>query len=316
MISLIRNRFLSLGRSSIEKGLFFLSPLSLLWGIFVFCKNRLYDRKWLKPKRVGAVVVSIGNIVAGGTGKTPFVLLLAKAFQKRKVAILTRGYGEIPDEALLFRRRLPNIPVYIGKNRKRLALQAVQEGAELLILDDGFQHRKLHRDFDIVLALADDPFGKGRFLPWGFLRDHPKRLRQADALFIQGRDFRHAPSRILNEREEAIASIRGWKVGLFCGIAHPRFFKKMIEALGADVKGTLWLADHEKVTPQALEKFARRCLTLGAQGLITTEKDFVKNPKASLPILFVEVDLEWLQREDQWGNLIAKIDQKLENRKI
>ena len=90
----------------------------------------------------------------------------------------------------------------------------------------------------------------------------------------------------------------------------------MIEALGADVKGTLCLADHEKVTPQALEKFARRCLTLGAQGLITTEKDFVKNPKASLPILFVEVDLEWLQREDQWGNLIAKIDQKLENRKI
>ncbi len=316
MIFFLRNRFLSLGRSAIERGCLAMAPASWVWGCVVFCKNFLYERGWIRPKKVDALVVSVGNIVVGGTGKTPFVLLLAQTFRARKLAIITRGYGRVPDEAWLLRRRLPEVPIYIGRDRVRLARRAVAEGAELLILDDAFQHRRMHRDFDIVLALADDPFGRGRFLPWGFLRDYPRRLRQADALFIQGRDFCHAPLRILDGQGNEIESMVRRKVGLFCGIAHPRFFRKTVEDLGADIVKQWNLADHERPNERALEKFSRQCAVLGAECLVTTEKDFVKAPRSSLPIFYIESGVRWLRGEERWGNLIAKINQKLENRKI
>ena len=163
-----------------------------------FLKNSFYDRKWISISSLPATVVSVGNIVAGGTGKTPFVHLLAKTFRHRKVAILSRGYGSIADEALLLARRLPEVKVYVGKDRVASGIKAIKEGAELLILDDGFQYRRLARDFDLVLLDGDDLFGKGHYLPWGYLRDSPKRLREADAVFIYGRDVRLEVKEILH----------------------------------------------------------------------------------------------------------------------
>src|SRR3989344_2510397 len=285
----MRNHVLLLGRSLIERGAWFFAPFSWIFAAIVFLRNKLYDKKWLASHLVPCPVVSVGNLVAGGTGKTPFVLALSQAFSNRRVAVLSRGYGALPDEAMLLQRRLPDAKIYIGKNRTLLAKQAVDEGAEIIFLDDGFQHRQLERDIDVVLLSAEDPFGKKQFLPFGFLRDDPKRLHQADALFVKDRDFRLSLHRICDEKGGDIAAIREWKVGLFCGIANPASFRKMVTSLGAKVVAEWILADHAPASPVGLEAFAERCKSLGARALVTTEKDFTKSPRASLPILCIEV---------------------------
>ncbi len=179
-------KFIRWGQSQIEKGAFFLAPLSFLWGFVSFLKNFFYDVGLFKSVQVDCPVVSVGNLVAGGTGKTPFVHFLGKRFASRKTAVLSRGYGS-DDEPKLLQRKLPFAKVYVGKDRVQLAKKAVQEGAELILLDDGFQYRKLHRDFDLVLLFGEDPFGKGHYLPRGFLRDSPKRLKQADLILVNGK---------------------------------------------------------------------------------------------------------------------------------
>lgn len=311
----MRHKLLLWGQSLIEQGAWFFAPISWIWAISVFCKNFFYRRGWFPVQRANCVVVSIGNIVAGGTGKTPFVHLLAKTFSHRKVAILSRGFGEIPDEAMLLQRRLPQVKVYVGKDRSALAKQAFVDGAELILLDDGFQHRRLHRDFDIVLLRQDDPFGKGHFLPWGFLRDSPKRLKEADAVFTGGLDFKPTVTRVLSGKGEEI--LPGKTVALFCGIGNPRSFKKTVEDLGVKVVREWILADHEPASSKRLAHFADQCKSLGANAIVTTEKDFIKLPpsfSASLPILYLEIELQLTQGRQRWENLIAKIDQKIDNR--
>lgn len=307
------NKIFLLGRQLIERGAWFFAPVSWIWASVVFFRNQLYDRKWIRSIKVPCTVVSVGNIVAGGTGKTPFVQLIADAFKHRKIAILSRGYGKIPDEAMLLQRRLPFAQIYVGKNRASLAEKAAQDGAELILLDDGFQHRRLDRDFDIVLVKEDDPLGKGHYLPWGFLRDSPKRLKEVDAVFSNGRDFRHRSARVLNEEEQEV-SVQGWAVGIFSGIANPRSFKKSVDDLGAVVLLEWVLADHEKARPAQLEQFAQCCKALGAKALITTEKDFIKGPRCCLPIIFIEIEIEWLEGKEKWEKLIAKINQEIDNR--
>lgn len=307
------SRLLSLGRELIERGAWYFAPLSWIWALVTFCRNKFYDWLWTLPRRVDCTVVSIGNIVAGGTGKTPFVQMMASAFSLRKIAILTRGYGEIPDEAMLLKRKLPQAKIYVGKDRASLAMRAAAEGAELILLDDGFQYRRLYRDFDIVLIREEDPLGKGHYLPWGYLRDSPKRLKRADAVFSNGRDFRHRMVRILGVESQEI-SVEGWKVGLFSGIGNPSSFKKTVDELGVEVVAEWILADHEPANPFLLERFAKRCKALGAKALITTEKDFIKGPRCSLPIVFIEIEIEWLDGIGKWEKLIAKINQEIDNR--
>jgi tetraacyldisaccharide 4'-kinase len=306
------NRWLLLGQKLIERGAWFFAPVSWIWASVVFLKNIAYDRKWLKAHRVPATVVSVGNLVAGGTGKTPFVERIAKSFPDRKIAIVSRAYGKIADEALLLKKRLPNARIYVGKDKTELAKKAAADGAELILIDDGFQHRKLARDVEIVLLRGEDPYGKGQYLPWGFLRDSPKRLQVADAVFVSDRDFRYVPVRILDQKLDTVPSIQGWRVALFCGIANPKSFKKTVEGLRAEVVAEWILADHEAPSLKDLEIFAEYCKALNVKALITTEKDFVKEPKASLPILFVEIEIEWIRRES-WEKLIVKIAQKIDN---
>lgn len=269
-----------------------LAPLSWIYAFAVWCRNSLYDWGLLTVIKVPRVVVSVGNIVAGGTGKTPFVHMLAKKFPHRKVAILSRGYGQVPDEPMLLARRLPNVSVCVGKDRVALALESE---ADLLILDDGFQHRRLHRDFDIVL----DTNKKEHYLPWGFLRDSPGRLKEA--LVFKPEDLRISVQRILDKEGREVPSIRGWKVGIFCGIANPKRFKKTVESLGAEVVGETYFGDHEPATLSKLPK---------ANALICTEKDFVKLHPTDLPIYYLEIEMSVVGIE----KLIEKIDQKIDNR--
>lgn len=290
-------KILQFGQRLIEQGAWYFAPISWIYAFVVFIRNQLYDRKLLAITHVSPVVVSVGNVLAGGTGKTPFVHLLAQKFAHRKVAILSRGYGEIPDEPMLLAKRLPNVSVHIGKNRAELAKTI---DADLILLDDGFQHRKLHRDFDIVLG-----GGVGHYLPRGFLRDSPKRLEKADAQFSLGRELKLAVNRILDLKGNVIPSIRGWKVAVFCGISHPERFKKIVEELGAEIRGEKFFADHEKADLSQLP---------AGLPLICTEKDAVKLPSTDLPIYFLEMQMEVVDGIEKWEKLIEKIDKTIDNR--
>ncbi|MDE3055677.1 MAG: tetraacyldisaccharide 4'-kinase [Verrucomicrobiota bacterium] len=308
------NALFLFGEELIEKGKwsFLFAPISLCWKLFVLLKNWLYDAGLLPMQRVDALVVSVGNIVAGGTGKTPFTRKLAAHFADRSIAILTRGYGA--DETLLLQK---SARVYVGKDRAALAKKAVREGAKLLLLDDGFQHRKLSRDLDILLLRGKDPLGKGHFLPWGFLRDHPSRLEEADFLFLQGIDFLHVPVRIRDQGGQSFPLQNGQRVGCFCGIANPSSFRDTLRALNLIVATEWILADHAAAPLAKLNDFFDRCKALGCSALLTTEKDIVKLPSLSwpLPLLSVEIDLCMTgEGREKWQKLVATIENKLDNR--
>jgi tetraacyldisaccharide 4'-kinase len=297
---MLLHRLLLLGRLLIERNPWYLAPFSWLYAVGVYLRNQMYNHRFLPITQVSCTVVSVGNIVAGGTGKTPFVHMLASSFPHRKVAILTRGYGVVPDEAILLSRRLPDVKVYIGKNRAALAKEASKH-ADLLIMDDGFQHRRLARDFDIVLTRAK----KEHYLPWGFLRDSPKRLLEADEVFVADQDLKLVVKRILDLRGREIGSIQGCKVGIFCGIANPENFKKTVQELGAEIIAEKIFADHE---PADLAKLPNVSL------LICTEKDAVKIPPTNLPIYYLEMEMQFTGERCRWQKLIEKIDQKIDNR--
>jgi tetraacyldisaccharide 4'-kinase len=187
----------------------FLVPLSWLFQLVVSCRNWFFDQGWPRcynpPVRA---VISVGNIVAGGTGKTPVTLMLAKAFYDRySIAILSRGYrspaerfaspltlceGSGPqysalycgDEPYLLATHLPKAHVFVGKNKRIAARMAADAGVDMVIIDDGMQHRRLIRDFDIVILDAADPFGGGFFLPRGFLREGPKSLNRVQLIIV------------------------------------------------------------------------------------------------------------------------------------
>ena len=173
-----------------------LTPLSYVYAAILIIRNWFYDCRFLKSKQLPCTVISVGNIVSGGTGKTPVVIWIAKALQEagRRPVILLRGYHreeKTPpthvvsdgreilasvetsgDEAVMMARELPSVPVLIGKDRYETGCHALQRlKCDVLILDDGFQHRKLARDLDIVTVDATQPFGTKKLLPAGTLRE-------------------------------------------------------------------------------------------------------------------------------------------------
>jgi len=225
-------------------------------------------------------VISIGNIAFGGTGKTPLVIFLAKQFDR--VAVLARGYGG--DEMKVVARHVPKAMLYEGKDRVRLARQAEKDGAKLILLDDGFQHRRLHRDLDVVVL---GPKG-------GLRRESERRLK--DAFVLEETKI----------KAWCPVDLRGERVGIFCGIGNPERFKKTVEGLGAIVVGKLFLRDHEPVGIKRLEKFYK---SLDVRCLLCTEKDEVKLPSTQIPVHAVRIEV----LADGLENLVAKIEEKLDN---
>ncbi|HEV7738292.1 MAG TPA: tetraacyldisaccharide 4'-kinase, partial [Chlamydiales bacterium] len=199
----------------------------------------MFDVGFFRTDKVNIPVISVGNIAVGGTGKTPLVIRLAQEYSSTAVAILLRGYGQ--DEELLFKKRLPQVAIYSHPDRVKSAKLAVANGAKLLILDDGFQHRRLARDVDIVIVRQKDL--SGRCLPAGELRDSPHRLKRADIIVLDT-EIQTKVLRILTLQGREIASIQGERVGMFCGIGTPEKFKKTLGGLGAEIVDEWILADH------------------------------------------------------------------------
>ncbi len=276
-------------------------------------------------------VISVGNLTAGGTGKTPFVAHLVHWFRDRgvRVGILSRGYralpGEVNDEKLVLDRLCPGVPHFQHKDRLQSAHIAVSEhGAELLILDDGFQHRRLARDLDVVLIDALNPWGYGHLLPRGLLREPPAALRRADLVVLtradqctdEGRQkilnclrtlvggdncvqVVFAARRLRNSSGEVaeFGSLAGQTIAAFCGIGNPENFRQTLDRLGLTVRLFRSFADHHHYTHRDLAEIAEQARAAGAEAILTTHKDLVKINRDDLedrPLWAVDIETQIL----------------------
>lgn len=278
------------------------------WGVRL--RNRLYDRGWKRSDSAPVPVVSVGNLTLGGTGKTPCVEYVARYYREQdvRVAILSRGYGSAGgrnDEALVLEENLPDVPHLQGPDRVALAQVAVEElESELLVLDDGFQHRRLRRALDLVLVDATNPWGHGYLFPRGLLREPPRSLRRANVILLTrcdqvmrgevdrlrsaiidlapGRpvvETTHRAVELVNADQQVapLAALTERPVRAFCGIGNPLAFRRTLEDLGARLADFRTFPDHHAYTRadvDDLRAWARQGATDGP--IVTTQKDLVK----------------------------------------
>jgi tetraacyldisaccharide 4'-kinase len=251
-------------------------------------------------------VVSVGNITLGGTGKTPLVIGLARELQRRghQVAVLLRGYGgsvrhpcrveaghdaaTVGDEALEYRQQLPDVQVWVGRDRLASGRAAIAGGASLLLLDDGLQHWRLARDLDITVLDRAYGLGNGLVFPAGPLREPARQLGRADLLVLMGRDSAAPtalpwpaakPSFLLDSWIAPPSSLKGLPLLAFCGIGLPAKFFVALEQAGLRVLERRSFPDHHPYAPQDLHLLQQRASTLDAT-LVTTVKDWQRLPAA------------------------------------
>lgn len=329
----------------------FLWPLSLLWEAAYRLRRFAYNYGLFSRKTFGVPVISVGNLTFGGAGKTPFILWLGQVLSshQKKVVILTRGYKgkfehghgllkggrqigfnpeDFGDEALLLGRRLPHSSVIVGKKRsENLERYFHAEKPDVVLLDDGHQHLKLNRNFNVVLFDALLSLEKYKVAPVGYLREGLTALRDAQAIILSradqvGPDKIEAiknklrpyaqpqvlwgevilkPSALFNgdyERRMELSELQGKKILAFAGVASPHSFFNLIESFGGLIVERRVFPDHHNFRAEEVQgilQFARKNSLL----VLTTEKDIVKLRRVSADrdILFVEVDLQFIAGE-------------------
>jgi tetraacyldisaccharide 4'-kinase len=275
-------------------------PASWLYALGASGRNAAFSFGLRKAVRVSVPVVSVGNLTVGGTGKTPLVEWIVRrltAVDGRRVAIVSRGYaaerGQPNDEALVLRDNLPDVPHVQGADRVAAAEEAIAvHGAEVIVLDDAFQHRRIARDLDVVLVDALAPHGSHRVLPRGLLREPLSGLRRADLVvltrthqaapgaLVAARDLveRHAPGTPLVETGLQVVGrdAAGRRAFLFCGIGQPRSFELTATAACGEVAGRRFFPDHHAYSRAEIDALADEAKRRGADLLLTTQKDWVK----------------------------------------
>jgi len=306
-------------------------PFSVLYGLVMELRNILYDRDILQRVTVDVPVISVGNITVGGTGKTPTVAFLAQWLADHKVCVLSRGYGrkskgtvivsdgsdikvsvqEAGDEPYLLARRLKGVPVIVDEDRARGARTAVRIfNPDAIILDDGFQHRRLRRNLDVVTLNGTNPFGNQFVLPAGPLREFKKNLNRAHLLWINHSDRQafqkselpkpvvhayYTPVKIIDARGQEFApDLTDKEIVAFTGLASPENFKQTLLNLGASIKYFKKFDDHHTYIEKDIVNLERIFIDSKADALMTTEKDWVK--------LFPLLD-----KDPKWQYLVVEI---------
>jgi tetraacyldisaccharide 4'-kinase len=301
--------------------------LSILYGSIIRLRNFLYDTGLFRTRKLSCPVVSIGNITVGGTGKTPTVIALANFLSNSgfRPAILSRGYGgkkkdrinivsdgenilmgvhDAGDEPVLMAKSVVNIPVITGKKRYVTGQYAIDHfGANVLILDDAFQHRSIARDIEIVLLDEGRPLGNGFMLPRGPLREPKDALKRADIVILTGTGengkesekadnlikeytdtplFYRASRRPISLMEgktgndRPVEHLQGKKICAFSGIAEPENFSKTLRPLCGEIASFITFADHHVYTEDDIAAIRSASAESSAEMIITTEKDGMK----------------------------------------
>ena len=332
-----------------ESGKYLLFPLVLLYWCVVFCRNLFYELNFFIVHKINCKVVSIGNLTLGGTGKTPMVIFLAALFKNldKKVAILSRGYGretkgmllvtrgdgdvlcawkDCGDEPYMIANKLKGVPVLVDENRYRGGLYLAENfNPDIIIMDDGFQHRALHRDLDIVLVNGGDSVRNHRLLPYGALREPWGNIIRADAVIIT----KEKPSPLIKRKVDetslpqlyakSIPTVRypfsfsskeglDKKVFIISGLGNPKFFEKTVKHMGYEICGIKNFPDHYHYKRKDLNKVELLARESGVSQVLTTEKDWVKLKDLKPDIAFGIVDIDIrIQDEETLKKIIEPI---------
>lgn len=325
-----------------------MSAAAKLYGFGVRYRNRQYDRGSKAIEEVGVPVVSIGNITLGGTGKTPTAAWLARWFRRHdvRVTLISRGYGaergELNDEARELDDLLPDVPHLQNPDRVAAAKVAVEElAAQVLLLDDAFQHRRIARSLDIVLLDATEPFGYGYLFPRGMLREPLEGLARADVLALTRADavsaerrqeirnqarqhntaaiwleMAHRPDHLRNAdgENQPLERLQGKRVAAFCGIGNPEGFRHTISSCGAQLVELKPFPDHHIYNAKDIESLSQWVGQQRVDYVLCTHKDLVKvglNQLGETPLaaIVIEADITHGQAEleERLTRLIAEI---------
>lgn len=309
-------------------------------------KNVLFESGVKRSESVGIPVISVGNLTTGGTGKTPVVAAVVQMLSQRglKPAIASRGHRSVDaagnDEKRVLNLLCPGVPHVQNRDRVAAARELVAHGANVIVLDDGFQHRRLKRDLDIVLIDATNPWGYGRQLPRGLLRESRPGLKRAGLVVVTRTDLvgssdrehvlseiaRHSSAPIvtsrflphgLRDRAGVIRPSDDWKgkqVVAFCGIGNPAAFRATLERAGLvpHSHAITSFADHHHYTSEDLAKLIAEAEAARATALVCTLKDLVKLPamETTLPILAVEIAFDVIDGRTVWEEAITKVSER------
>jgi len=310
-----------------------MKPLSAISGVAVGVRNALHDRGLLRARKLQGPVISVGNLSVGGAGKTPFVMLLGELLQARGVKFdaLSRGYGrktrgvklvdpagsaqEFGDEPLLIARKL-QVPVIVGEDRYEAGRFAEERfGPQMHLLDDGFQHRALARDFDVVLVTPQE--ASDHLLPSGHLREPLQSLRRADAVVLAGGAANDA---FPLESKRAWRGRRGIaprnippRPVVFCGIARPQNFLLQLRTANIEHVAEAFFRDHHRYDEKDVRELLQLRQRSDAGGFVTTEKDAVNlgGYLSSLePLAVVPVKMELENADDAVDTMLRVIEER------
>jgi tetraacyldisaccharide 4'-kinase len=337
--------------------MWFLLFLSKLYGFALSIRLLLYRSGLLRSRKLKVKVISVGNVTAGGTGKTPLVIYLAEKLKekKKRVVILTRGYKrksknmvdlnrenkgkisweDVGDEPYLISQRLGDVPIIVTKHRVISGPYAVEKyNPDVLILDDGFQHLKLQRDVDIVVIDSTNPWGNGSLLPVGILREPLPSLKRADIFIFTKTDQvsdlaetkdtlrKYNPQAPMVESIYRLRSVENLsdhspvdsdklenkKALAFSGIGNPKSFENSLRQLKINVLKHRIFADHFAYRRKDVLSLLEEAKNLGADFIVTTEKDSVRIPmvnREEIPIYVFKIDLHITDGEEM---LFEKIE--------
>ena len=313
-------------------------PASILYRSVVAIRNARLNRVtgWAAP----VPVIAVGNLTAGGTGKSPMVRWICQSLRDagRTPAIVLRGHhgGERSDEVLEHREVLPDVTVGVGPNRREVIERLLHEHAEIdaIVFDDGFQHRHVARDLDVVLVDASRPSLHDALLPMGWLREPATSLARAGAVVVTRAE--HVDEQLSNDIQrlhgappcawtkhrwsgvrlhsqgvdtsEPVAWLRGKRVAMWAGIGNPEAFQKQLRESGAVVCHAPRLRDHQSYSPSLIASLMHQARSHGCEAVVCTMKDWVKiqdrMPKESLPIACVMIELAFLQGADAFATAL------------
>jgi len=309
------------------------NPFGAIYGAVVRGRNGLYDSGILKTRELRGPVISVGNISVGGSGKTPFVILLGGLLKEHGISfdVLSRGYGrrtrgvlavdpngsprEFGDEPLLIAKRL-GCPVIVGESRYQAGLFAEKKfGSQLHILDDGFQHRSLARDFDIVLVTQEDV--GDQLLPAGRLREPISSLQRANAVVLspdsESSGLELDQQSIWRIRRNVSVNAAPPRPIVFCGIARPQQFIQQLSAIGVSSAATRFYRDHHSYTDVDVRDLSALLEQNNAGGFITTEKDAINlGPllPSLEPVAVARVVMELLDPADALDTILRVIHER------
>lgn len=321
-------------------------PLSVPYSAGAYLRARAYKMGLFRQKRLDGITISVGNLTVGGTGKTPIVLWIAQRLlaEGKRAGILTRGYkgdtapgsgATTSDEVRLLKARLgKQVEIGVGADRYASGQRLAKEGIDWFVLDDGFQHLQLVRDVDIVLIDAMNPFGGGKVLPAGRLREPRSALGRADIVVVTRSDHAAAVEAIVCRYSAApifyaqpqLEDVRVWRgeypgeldpdarsknLFAFCGIGNPSAFLSNLRDWDFQIVGRKLFPDHHRYSSQDARHIEQEARSAGAEGLICTEKDIFNLEGAKfgeLDVRYCSISMQVQNEKAFWSEIMSKAE--------